>query len=50
MGNYQLSYFAGQSYQSDIVPDKNELVLRMNMVSVARSVGAALGDLLFVKK
>lgn len=43
MGNYQLSYFAGQSYQADIVPDKEELTLRMNYVSVCRSIGAALG-------
>ena len=43
MGNYQLSYFAGQAYQTDIVPDKNELTMRMNYVSISRSVGAAIG-------
>ena len=47
MGNYQLSYFAGQSYQADIVPDKDELVLRMNMVAVARSLGAGMGYLIY---
>jgi len=46
MGNYQLSYFAGQSYQSDIVIDKHELTLRMNIVSIFRSIGAGLGSYL----
>jgi hypothetical protein len=42
-GNYQISYFAGQAYQADICPDKDELTMRMNAVSIMRSVGAALG-------
>ena len=43
MGNQQLGYYAGQAYQADLVPDKDELVIRMNIVSIIRSVGAALG-------
>lgn len=43
MGNYQLSYFAGQAYQTDIVPDKSELTMRMNYVSISRGIGAAIG-------
>lgn len=44
LGNYQLSYFAGQAYQADLCPDKDELTIRMNIVSLMRNVGGAIGS------
>lgn len=44
LGNKQLSYFGGQAYQADLYPDKDELTLRMNIVSILRGVGQAIGS------
>jgi hypothetical protein len=46
LGSFMLSMYAGQSYQADLYVNKAELTLRMNIVSVARQCGLALGTLL----
>ncbi len=46
LGSIMLCMYAGQSYQADLYVNKTELTLRMNIVSVARQCGLALGTLL----
>ena len=43
MGNNQVAFYGSQSYQADFIIDKKELTLRMNYVSIARSLGATFG-------